>query len=139
MSEPQEREEVEGQPTATPVDPDTPQVEESPLPWPGAVDGRIKLELGKPDGESVEVLFRVPDLEDLAEVDQDFPALAIDESIEQGEEVPISNRHFKSALKDVKPTTFEWLTTARNHARYANEGGMYDEVLEFLDRYGKGK
>ncbi len=35
-----------------------------------------------------------------------------------------------------KSTTTEWLTTARNYARYANEGGQYDEVLEFLERHG---
>ena len=33
--------------------------------------------------------------------------------------------------------TVEWLTTARNYARYSNEGGQYDEVLEFLRRHGK--
>ena len=33
--------------------------------------------------------------------------------------------------------TVEWLTTARNHARYANESGQYDEVLDFLKRHGK--
>jgi hypothetical protein len=41
------------------------------------------------------------------------------------------------ALRDVKPTTVEWLTTARNYARYANEAGQYDDVLEFLKRHGK--
>ena len=33
----------------------------------------------------------------------------------------------------MKPTTLEWLTTARNYARYANDSGIYDEVLRFLD------
>jgi transitional endoplasmic reticulum ATPase len=79
--------------------------------------------------------FSGADLRNLVETGAD---MAIDESIEQGKEVPIANRHIQSALKDVKPTTFEWLTTARNHARYGNEGGMYDEVLEFLNKYGKG-
>jgi hypothetical protein len=37
----------------------------------------------------------------------------------------------------VRPTTLEWLTTARNHARYANQGGQYDEVLAFLDQHGE--
>ena len=34
-------------------------------------------------------------------------------------------------------TTLEWLTTARNHARYSNEAGHYDDVLAFLKRHGK--
>ena len=46
--------------------------------------------------------------------------------------------HLAAALRDVKPTTLEWLTTARNYARYANESGQYDEVLRFLEQHGKG-
>ncbi|NML43923.1 ATP-binding protein [Ramlibacter sp. G-1-2-2] len=62
---------------------------------------------------------------------------AIDASIAQGREVPLSDQDLRSALKRVKPTTLEWLTTARNYARYANESGQYDEVLAFLDKHGK--
>lgn len=62
---------------------------------------------------------------------------AIEESLEHEREVAIGQRHFKTALEEVRPTTLEWLTTARNHARYANEGGQYDEVLRFLDRFGR--
>ncbi|SDW98309.1 ATP-binding protein [Lysobacter enzymogenes] len=63
---------------------------------------------------------------------------AIEESIEQGREAPLTMRHLRTALKDTRATTLEWLTTARNHARYANQGGQYDEVLEFLKRHGAG-
>ncbi|MBX9403917.1 ATP-binding protein [Lysobacter sp. BMK333-48F3] len=63
---------------------------------------------------------------------------AIDDSIAQGREVPLSMAHLRTALKDSRATTLEWLTTARNHARYANQGGQYDEVLEFLKRHGGG-
>ena len=62
---------------------------------------------------------------------------AIDASIEAGEEMPIRQRHLMMALREVKPTTLEWLTTARNYARYANEGGQYNEVLEFLKKHAK--
>ena len=51
--------------------------------------------------------------------------------------MPITTEHLRHALKDVKPTTLEWLTTARNYARYANEAGQYDEVLAFLEKHGK--
>ncbi|MEI2456021.1 ATP-binding protein [Lysobacter firmicutimachus] len=63
---------------------------------------------------------------------------AIDDSIDQGREVPLSMAHLRAALKDSRATTLEWLTTARNHARYANQGGQYDEVLDFLKRHGGG-
>ncbi len=78
--------------------------------------------------------FSGADLENLVETAADA---AIEESLERGEEVPLSAAHLKHALTQVKATTLEWLTTARNHARYANDGGQYDEVLAFLKRYGK--
>jgi len=62
---------------------------------------------------------------------------AIEASLSHGEDIPLTNEHLKAALRDVKPTTLEWLTTARNYARYANEGGQYNDVLNFLEKYGK--
>lgn len=76
---------------------------------------------------------------DLGELVDTAADEAIEESISEGAEQPICDRHFKQALKDVRATTLEWLTTARNYARYANEGNQYDEVLAFLDKHGKGR
>ena len=61
---------------------------------------------------------------------------AVEASIDQGQEVPVNWAHVKAALQQSKPTTLEWLTTARNYARYANEAGQYDEVLDFLKKHG---
>ncbi len=79
--------------------------------------------------------FSGADLEHLVETATDE---AIDEALTAGSDVPLRAAHLQKALKDVKPTTLEWLTTARNYARYANEAGQYDEVLEFLKQHGKG-
>ncbi len=62
---------------------------------------------------------------------------AIEASLESEQEVPITQAHLQRALDEVKPTTYEWLTTARNYARYANEAGHYNEVLAFLEKHGK--
>src|SRR5690606_18189157 len=62
---------------------------------------------------------------------------AIEESLESGTEVPIRQAHLLAAAAQLRPTTHEWLTTARNYARYANDGGRYDEVLEFIAAHGK--
>ncbi len=62
---------------------------------------------------------------------------AIDESLDREDEVFLAARHVEAAKASVRPTTHEWLTTARNYARYANEGGRYDEVLAFLEAHGK--
>jgi len=62
---------------------------------------------------------------------------AIDDSIAAGVETPMRDTHITRAFGQVRPTTVEWLTTARNYARYANEGGQYDDVLEFLKQHGR--
>jgi ATP-dependent 26S proteasome regulatory subunit len=77
--------------------------------------------------------FSGADLEFLVETAAD---LAIEASLEAGTERPIAQADLLAARKDVRPTTTEWLATARNYARYANESGQYDEVLAFLDQHG---
>ncbi len=74
------------------------------------------------------------DLENLVETAAD---LAIAESIDMGKEIAIRQSHLLAALGELRPTTSEWLATARNYARYANESGQYDEVLAFLEQHGK--
>jgi SpoVK/Ycf46/Vps4 family AAA+-type ATPase len=78
--------------------------------------------------------FSGADLENLVETAADR---AIAASLASHAEVPIDHGHLVAALAEIKPTTIEWLTTARNYARYSNEGGQYDDVLEFLRRHGK--
>jgi SpoVK/Ycf46/Vps4 family AAA+-type ATPase len=79
--------------------------------------------------------FSGADLEELVETAIDE---AIEETLEQGQEVLLNDKHLKRSLKQLRPTTLEWLTTAKNYARYANESGQYNEVLTFLKKYGKG-
>jgi SpoVK/Ycf46/Vps4 family AAA+-type ATPase len=78
--------------------------------------------------------FSGADLMNLVETAADE---AIEASLAKGSEEPIRSAHLRSALQEIKPTTTEWLSTARNYARYANEAGQYDEVLEFLAKHGK--
>lgn len=78
--------------------------------------------------------FSGADLRNLVETGVD---LAIDDSRSDSDIEPVARRHLEAALKEVKPTTLEWLSTARNYAKYANEGGAYDEVLAFLDKHGR--
>ena len=74
------------------------------------------------------------DLANLVEMAADE---AIDASIETGSEQPIEFSHFRDALGESRSTTIEWLTTARNYARYANDGGRYNDVIDFLKKHGK--
>lgn len=78
--------------------------------------------------------FSGADLRNLIETASDE---AIEHSLRDGREVPIGRDHLTAALENIRPTTSEWLSTARNYARYANESGQYDDVLAFLKKYGK--
>ncbi len=45
---------------------------------------------------------------------------------------PIQTKDLIAAAKRHKPTTREWFNTARNYALYANESGLYDDILAYL-------
>ena len=53
-------------------------------------------------------------------------------AIKTGIPEPLSTNDLLRALKRVKLSTKEWLQTARNHALYANEGGLYDDILKYM-------
>jgi SpoVK/Ycf46/Vps4 family AAA+-type ATPase len=54
------------------------------------------------------------------------------ESMQKGAIQPIGTKDLLKALKQHKPTTAEWFATARNYALYANESGLYDDILKYL-------
>ena len=45
---------------------------------------------------------------------------------------PISTKDLLKAAKVHKPSTRDWFNTARNYALYANESGLYDDILSYL-------
>lgn len=99
------------------------------------LDGRpvaSDLDLDRIVGETAG--YSGADLQNLVDTAADY---AIEESVTDGAERPIGRDHFAEALREVKATTAEWLTTARNFTKYGNSGGQYDEVAEFLKKYGK--
>jgi transitional endoplasmic reticulum ATPase len=73
---------------------------------------------------------------DLAEIIMTASDLAIDDSIAADSVQPISLAHLKSARKECRATTLEWLTTARNYAEYANRDGAWDDLAQFLRDHG---
>lgn len=44
---------------------------------------------------------------------------------------PLSTKDLLKAAGTHKATTREWFTTAKNYALYANESGLYDEILKY--------
>ncbi len=56
------------------------------------------------------------------------------EALKAGAALPLVTKDLQKALKKLRPTTKEWFNTARNYALYSNEGGLYDEVLNYLEK-----
>ncbi|MBK8458667.1 MAG: ATP-binding protein [Phyllobacteriaceae bacterium] len=63
--------------------------------------------------------------------------LAIEDSMRDDTIAPLTAAHFRSTLTAMRPSTLEWLSSARNYAKYANQGGLYDEVAAFLDKHAR--
>ena len=57
----------------------------------------------------------------------------LEESLEKGSLQPITQKDITKAIKQHRATTAEWFSTARNYALYANETGLYDEILTYLN------
>jgi transitional endoplasmic reticulum ATPase len=54
------------------------------------------------------------------------------EAMKAGEPKPLTTKDLLAAAGTLKPTTREWFATARNYALYANQGGLYDDILHHL-------
>mgnify|MGYP001425987895 CR=1 FL=1 len=56
----------------------------------------------------------------------------LQEAMRAGVPKPMTTKDLLAAVAAVRPSTKEWFSTARNHAIYANQGGIYDDVLKYL-------
>lgn len=54
------------------------------------------------------------------------------EAIKAGAPKPLTTKDLAAAAASLKPSTREWFATARNHALYSNQGGIYDDILKYL-------
>lgn len=62
--------------------------------------------------------------------------LAVEAKLEQsfidGIPKPLTTKDLINAIDKHKPSTQEWLTTAKNYALYANDTGLYNDILKYL-------
>jgi transitional endoplasmic reticulum ATPase len=54
------------------------------------------------------------------------------EAMKAGKLQPLSGQDLLEAIKRHKPTVRDWFQTARNHALYANQSGLYDDILAYM-------
>jgi len=78
--------------------------------------------------------FSGADLHDLVERAVETP---LREALRSGAVRPLTRADLASALSAAKPTTREWFETARNYATFANTGGLYDDLVTYLERRRK--
>ena len=63
--------------------------------------------------------------------------IAIEGKLEQaftdGIPKPLTTKDISKAIKKMKSSTKEWFGSAKNYALYSNDGGLYDEILDYLN------
>lgn len=77
-------------------------------------------------------LYSGADIENVVETATE---MVIAEIMKTGVERPIQMNDLKQAIASTHPSTIEWLRTVKNYVKYANQGGLYNEVEAFLSRY----
>ena len=53
-------------------------------------------------------------------------------ALKTGRPLPLTTRDLLAVAKELRSTTREWFSTARNYALYSNQSGAYDDVLKYL-------
>lgn len=56
----------------------------------------------------------------------------LEEAMRKGVPTPLTTSDLAVAAAKQKATTKEWFTTGKNYALFANEGGLYDDILNYL-------
>ncbi|HEU4322817.1 MAG TPA: ATP-binding protein [Roseiflexaceae bacterium] len=98
----------------------------------------LRLHLrGKPAAEDVDTARLARETEgfsgaDLRALVDAASEEALREALRTGAVMPLSTGMLQRALRTQRPSTTEWLMTAKNYAIYSNEGGLYDEVADYL-------
>ena len=54
------------------------------------------------------------------------------DAMKSGIPKPLNTKDLLTATAQIKSSTKEWFSTARNYATFANQGGQYDEILKYL-------
>jgi transitional endoplasmic reticulum ATPase len=96
---------------------------------------RLKLN-NKPTG-SIDVPAIAKKAENYSGADIDaIIDIAIEEKLESsfvdGVPKPLETADLLTALKKHRPSTQEWFSTAKNFALFANDSGLYDDILAYL-------
>jgi SpoVK/Ycf46/Vps4 family AAA+-type ATPase len=101
----------------------------------------LRLHLrGKPAGEAVDLARLARETEgfsgaDLRALVDGAAEQALQAALRGGQIQPLTTDLLLRALRERRASTTEWLSTARNYVLYSNEGGLYDDVAEYLRKH----
>lgn len=59
---------------------------------------------------------------------------AIYEEMRSGRPTKLTQAMLADVIKEMRPSTAEWLETARSYATYANRTGLYDDLVAFFEK-----
>ncbi|MFG2331050.1 AAA family ATPase [Streptomyces sp. NPDC048604] len=74
---------------------------------------------------------------DLAHVCESAAEYALLDSARTGTVRMIGTKDFLNAAKQIRPSSESWFASARNVAMFANDGGMYDDLVAYLKKKRK--
>ncbi|HEX5177064.1 MAG TPA: AAA family ATPase [Chthoniobacteraceae bacterium] len=57
---------------------------------------------------------------------------AMARAMQEGHVIPLTTNDLLESAKQLRPSTKAWFESAKNYALYSNQGGFYDEVLQYL-------
>jgi SpoVK/Ycf46/Vps4 family AAA+-type ATPase len=108
-----------------------------PLPDHDARIGILKgIMAGRPTGvvdyETLAAMTKTYSGADMAALCERASESAMSEAIKTGRLTPIAMTHFQGALKSVRPSALAWFDVARNYALFANSGGQWDDLRNYM-------
>jgi SpoVK/Ycf46/Vps4 family AAA+-type ATPase len=59
---------------------------------------------------------------------------AIYQEMQTGRAAKLTRALLVEVIKERRPSTTEWLETARSYAAYANRSGLYDDLVEYFEK-----
>ena len=58
----------------------------------------------------------------------------LERAMKTGNVESITNRELKSALREIRPSIASWFETARNYVMFANAGGEFNDLAEYMQQ-----
>lgn len=74
---------------------------------------------------------------DIANVVELATENVLEEILLSGNERPINTNDLVMALQELQPSTLDWLRTAKNYVKYANQSGLYNDVEKYLRAHAR--